>query len=119
MAGNRSEKVAQLIQKDLAEIFVHEGNTLAPGVMVSVTRIRMSPDLGSARIYISIFPSDDAKEKLNGINQNKSKIRGELGKRTRHQLRVVPELHFYLDDSLDYEENIDRLLRGEGENPIE
>ena len=80
------------------------------GVMISVTRVRMSPDLGLAKGYLSIFPSDKAEEIMDNINTNKKSIRWSLGERIGKQVRRIPELAFFLDDSLDYLENIDRLL---------
>ena len=88
------------------------------GVLISVTRVRVTPDLGLAKAYISIFPQMQRDVVFEYIQEHSSGIRSDLGNRVGKQLRVVPELNFYIDDSLDYEENIDRLLRGEGENPI-
>jgi ribosome-binding factor A len=81
-----------------------------PGVMVSVTSVRMSPDLSVARVYLSIFPSPRGKEILENINGNKKSIRYDLGTRIGKQVRRIPELAFFLDDSIDYLENIDQLL---------
>jgi ribosome-binding factor A len=80
------------------------------GVLVSVSVVRVSPDLGIAKVYLSVFPSARAQEILNNVNENASQIRYELGNLERHQLRIIPELKFFLDDSLDYIDNIDRLL---------
>ena len=81
------------------------------GKMISVTVVRVTPDLAIAKSYISIFPSDDNKEVLKQIRIANPRIRGLLGRRVGKQLRVVPELEFYIDDSLDYIDNIDRLLK--------
>ena len=81
------------------------------GVLISVTQVRVTPDLGVAHAYLSFFPTEKAKELLGNINDNVKQIRFELGKRVGQQLRVVPNLTFYLDDSLDYLENIDNLLK--------
>ena len=81
------------------------------GVLVSVSVVRISPDMSIARAYLSIFPSERSEEIVKNINNNMKSIRYELGNRVRHQLRIIPELKFFVDDSLDYIENIDRLLK--------
>ena len=106
----RHEKVNRLIQKELGEIFLMETKKM-PGVLVSVTHVRVTPDLGIAHSYLSIFPSEKGSELVQNVNDNVKSIRYNLGKRIGKQLRVVPELVFYLDDSLDYIENIDKLLK--------
>lgn len=110
MDSNRQLKVNRLIQKELSEIFLLETKKMQ-GVFVSVTNVRVSPDLGLAHVYLSIFPSEKAEELVVNINANVKSVRFELGKRVGKQLRVVPELTFHVDDSLDYIENIDRLLK--------
>lgn len=80
------------------------------GVLISVTAVRVTPDLGIAHAYLSVFPSDKAGELVHNINDNVKTVRYNLGKRMRNQLRVIPELRFHVDDSLDYIDNIDRLL---------
>ena len=79
--------------------------------MVSVSVVRVSPDLGIAKAYLSVFPSEKGNEVVTNLNENIKAIRFELGNRVRHQLRIIPEVRFYLDDSLDYIENIDKLLK--------
>lgn len=106
----RQKKVGRLIQKELGNIFLHEGYGNLGGTMITVTIVRMAPDLSFAKVYISIFPSTNAKASLQHINQNSSLIRGSLGKKVGKQLRIVPELAFYIDDSLDYAERINKLL---------
>ena len=81
------------------------------GVMVSVTRAKVSPDLSICTAYLSIFPSEKAEELLQNIHKNEKSIRYELGKRIRNQVRIIPELRFFIDDSLDYLEHIDELLK--------
>ena len=81
------------------------------GVLVSVTSVRVSPDLSIARAYISVFPSERGGEIVKNLSGNMRAIRFELGGRLRHQLRIIPELKFFLDDSLDYLERIDELLK--------
>lgn len=108
--STRQQKVARQIQKDLSEIFQRNAADFALGQMVTVTRVRMSPDLEYARVMLSIFPSGKADEVMRLIDSKNQEIRFSLGQRVRHQLRVVPALTFVLDDSLDYIERIDQLL---------
>ena len=112
MESNRQQKINRLIQKELSEIFLLETKKM-PGVLISVTNVRVSPDLGMAHAYLSIFPSEKSEELLNNVNGNVKSVRYELGKRVGKQLRVVPDLSFHVDDSLDYIENIDRLLKND------
>jgi ribosome-binding factor A len=109
METTRQSKIARLIQKDLSNIFQAQTRQMR-GVLVSVSVVRVSPDLSVAKVYLSVFPSARAEEILTNVNNNASQIRYELGNLERHQLRIIPELKFFLDDSLDYIENIDRLL---------
>lgn len=109
-ASTRQQKVARQIQKDLGEIIQAQGMSTYKGAMISVTEVRVSPDLALAKVYLSIFPSDKAKEAMEVINENNKTIRNELGKRVRHQLRIVPELTFFIDESLDRLQHIDDLL---------
>ena len=109
METTRQAKISRLLQKELSEIFRMQTAKLR-GVLVSVSTVRVSPDLSIARAYLSVFPSDKAKEILDSINHNAKTIRYELAQKVRYQLRKTPELAFYLDDSLDYLENIDNLL---------
>lgn len=109
MESTRQNKIARLIQKDLSTIFQQQTRQTR-GILVSVSVVRISPDLSVARAYLSIFPSEKAEEIINNINANASQIRYELGNLERHQLRIIPELKFFIDDSLDYVDNIDRLL---------
>jgi ribosome-binding factor A len=110
MASTRQNKVARLLQKELGDYFQRNGNGITGGKMVTVTVVRISPDLGVARVYISIFPAGDAKKALGAINERNPSIRNEIGKKVKHQLRRIPEISFFLDDSLDYIERIDNLL---------
>lgn len=111
MEGTRLAKVARQIQKDLNEIFQRQAQSLFPGRMVTATIVRVSPDLGVAKVFLSVFPSDKAGDTLTIVTQNAKTIRHELAQRVKQQFRVVPELIFNIDDSLDYIENIDRLLK--------
>lgn len=110
MESNRQEKINRLIQKELSEIFLLETKKMH-GVLISVTRVRVSPDLGIAHAYLSIFPSEKSEELIKNIAENTKAVRYELGSRVGKQLRIIPELNFHLDDSLDYIENIDNLLK--------
>lgn len=112
MESNRQQKINRLIQKELSEIFLLETKKMH-GVFISVTNVRVSPDLGIAHAYLSIFPSENAEMLITNINDNVKSLRYDLGKRVGKQLRVIPELTFHLDDSLDYIENIDRLLKND------
>ena len=111
MESTRQQKVARQIQKDVSDIFLKEGADLVRGAMVSVTKVRISPDLALAKVYISVFPFDKAESVLQTLTGHVSQIRKALGTRVRSQLRIVPELAFYIDDSLEYVENIERLLQ--------
>ena len=99
-----------MIQKELSEIFLLQTKAMN-GVLVSVSVVRISPDLSVARVYLSVFPSNRSEEIVKNINANMKAIRYELGTRVRHQLRIIPELKFFVDDSLDYIEKIDELLK--------
>lgn len=110
METTRQAKIARLIQKELSEILRLQ-TAKTHGILVSVSAVRISPDLSVARAYLSIFPSEQAKDILENINRNAKTIRYELAQRVRYQLRKTPELTFHLDDSLDYIENIDNLLK--------
>jgi ribosome-binding factor A len=110
MDSNRQLKVNRLIQKELSEIFLLETKKMQ-GVFISVTNVRVTPDLGLAHVYLSVFPSDKSVEIVENINANVKAVRYDLGKRVGKQLRVVPELNFHVDDSLDYIERIDQLLK--------
>lgn len=109
MESNRQAKIARLIQKELSEIF-RQQTAKTHGVIVSVSAVRVSPDLSIARAYLSVFPSEKGAEMIESINKSAQTVRYELAQRVRYQLRKTPALQFYLDDSLDYIENIDKLL---------
>ena len=109
METTRQNKIARLIQKDLSNIFQAQTRQTR-NLLVSVSVVRVSPDLSVAKAYLSVFPSERAQEVLQNIKDHASEVRLELGKLERHQLRIIPELKFFLDDSLDYVEHIDELL---------
>ncbi len=110
MQETRQNKIARLLQKELSVIFQEQTRSLH-GVMVSVTRVRISPDLSICTAYLSIFPSEKSEEMIKNITKNEKQIRYELGTRVRYQLRIIPKLRFFIDDSLDYIERIDELLK--------
>ena len=110
MQETRQNKIARLLQKELSVIFQEQTRAMH-GVMVSVTRTKISPDLSICTAYLSIFPSERGEELLANIEKNNQQIRYTLGQRVRRQLRIVPELRFFIDDSLDYIERIDELLK--------
>lgn len=110
METTRQNKISRLIQKELGEIFLLQTKSMN-GVLVSVSAVRISPDMSIARVYLSVFPSERSQEIVKNINDNMKSIRYELGTRVRHQLRIIPELKFFVDDSLDYAERIDELLK--------
>ncbi|HRY97962.1 MAG TPA: 30S ribosome-binding factor RbfA [Bacteroidales bacterium] len=109
METTRQQKVNRLLQRELGSIFQQEGPALSRA-MVTVTRVKITPDLGLARVHLSIFGVADKAAELSHIRSHSREIRHKLAQRTRQQLRIIPELEFHQDDSLDYIENIDRLL---------
>lgn len=109
METTRQAKIARLLQKELSEIF-RQQTAKTHGTIVSVSNVRVSPDLSIARAYLSVFPPEKSAEIMESINHSAKTIRYELAQKVRFQLRKTPELSFYLDDSLDYIDNIDRLL---------
>ena len=110
-AGTRQLKVAREIQRDLAEIIRSKGMAAFGGAMVTVSEVRISPDLSIAKVFVSIFPSDKQAAVMKILEENKRTFRGELGRQVASQLRIVPEIDFFLDTTLDYAEHIDELLR--------
>jgi len=113
MDNKRLEKVNKLLLKELSDIFQKELKPKVPMLMITVTHVNVTSDLSYARVYLSVFGVDDKKKVVEEVSQNAKAIRGLLGNRIRHQMRVVPELRFYEDDSLDYIENIDNLLHSD------
>ncbi len=118
MESTRQQKISRLLQKEISEIFRMQ-TAKTRGVIVSVSSVRVSPDLSLAKAYLSIFPSEKAQEIIEGINASRKTIRYELAQRVRMQLRKTPELMFYLDDSLDYLDNIDKLLGHQSDATID
>ena len=118
MESTRQKKVSKLIEHDLAQIFQTVAQQEFKGILVSVTKVRVTSDLGIARIYLSVFPSDKGNDVIEYTENHRSAIRNQFAQITRNQLRVIPELQYYLDNSLDYIDEINELLKGKGENPI-
>ena len=110
METTRQNKISRLLQKELSDIFLAETRK-THGIIISVSVVRVSPDLSTEKAYLSIFPPEKSAEMIENINANTKTIRYELSQRVRYQLRKTPELSFSLDDSLDYIENIDSLLK--------
>lgn len=113
MDSTRQKKVSRLLLKEISEIFILNGRSYYGNSMVTVTTVRITPDMGIARVFLSIFPSGktDKSEILKHISDHTKDIRWTLGSRVKNQLRIVPDLEFHIDDSLDYIENIENLLK--------
>ncbi len=109
MQETRQNRISRLLQKELSLIFQSQTRQTR-GIMVSVTRVKIAPDLSVCTAYLSIFPSEKGEELLQNINNNIATIRYDLGQKVRNQLRIIPELRFFIDDSLDYIDHIDDLL---------
>ena len=116
---NRQKKIGGLIQKDLADVLQsHLREAGKTGILISVSKVKVTTDMSQAKAYLSVFPSSTAKDILKELNLLKPKIKHELAQRTKNQLRRMPNLDFYIDDSLEYIENIERSIKGE-DNPID
>jgi len=111
MESIRQQKVSRLLQREIGDIFTKKELSLSVNLMISVTQVRVSQDLGVARSYLSLFPSNNREEVIEEIRKHTKEIRYILGKKVGQQLRHIPELFFYLDDSFDYAEKIDKLLK--------
>lgn len=110
METTRQSKINRLLQKELSETF-RQQTALMHGTLITVSTVRVSPDLSIAKVYLSVFPSNQGEEILKSIRKSRTSIRYELAQRVRFQLRKIPEFTFYIDDSLDYLETIDNLLK--------
>lgn len=110
MNSTRQQKIARLIQKELSELFLQQ-TKLTKGLLITVSGVKVSSDLGIATVYLSVFPSDKGEETVKNINNNVKDVRYDLGQRVRYQLRVIPELRFFLDTTIDYMAHIDELLK--------
>ncbi len=111
MDGTRQQKVAKELQRSFAEIIQNKGMSAFDGALVTVSGVRVSPDLSVAYIYVSIFPSEKAEKVMGMLKDNTKALRGELGNRVGRQLRIIPEISFFLDSSLDYVARIEELLK--------
>ncbi|MDQ1094961.1 MULTISPECIES: 30S ribosome-binding factor RbfA [Chryseobacterium] len=118
MESNRQRKVAQIIQEDFAELFRKQASESKQSILVTVSDVKISADLGIAKIYLSIFPQEFRSAVMKEIEENKTQYRNFIGQKMAKQVRVIPQLNFYLDTSLDDVERIEKELRGEGDNPI-
>lgn len=110
MESKRQHRISRLLQKDLGEIFQQETGSFSGGAMITVTKVHVTSDLGICRVYLSLFATNDKPGLLQKIKEHKKEIKYKLGNRVRNQLRTVPDLEFYEDDSLDYIDNIEKLL---------
>lgn len=115
--SKRQQRFAGVIQQDLAEMFQREGNSWAPGAFITVTRVRVTPDLSLARIYLSFLNTQTAKEDLQSIKNKSNEIRYKLGVRIKNQARIVPQLEFFLDDTNEYVEQMEKLFEKISKEP--
>ncbi|MBT8274114.1 MAG: 30S ribosome-binding factor RbfA [Bacteroidia bacterium] len=119
MESQRQKKIAALLQSDLVDVLQSSASQSGlKGVLISVTKVNVTVDLSHAKVYLSFFPVNQAKKLMDGIRQNAPLIKHEIAQRTRHQLRRMPDLEFFIDDSLEYIDKIDRSLKGL-DNPLE
>ena len=116
--SNRQRQVAQIIQEDFAEFFRRQASESKQNFLITVSDVKVTADLSIAKIYLSIFPPQFRMSIMKEIENNKSQYRNFLGQQMGKQVRIIPELYFYLDTTLDDVEKIEKELRGEGENPI-
>ncbi len=112
MENTRQEKIERMLQKEFGEIFVLYARHIQ-GVLISVSEVRVSPDLSIARVYLSIFPTEKAQDIMASVNADTKQLRYELGRRTRHQLRIIPEITFYNDESIEKLSHIDEILNND------
>lgn len=115
---NRQRKVAQIIQEDIAELLRKQSAESGRNLLVSVSTVTVTPDLSIAKIYLSIFPSEFRNPVMKEVEENNAQYRNFLGQKMAKQVRIVPQIKFYLDTSLDQVEKIEKELKGEGDNPI-
>jgi len=111
MESTRQNKVSRLLQKDLGDIFQRESRNLFRGAMITVTKVNVTKDLAIAKVYLSLFATKDKEDLIESIKVHSKEIRYKLAQRIGKQVRAIPELQFYIDDSLDYIENIETLLK--------
>ena len=119
MESQRQKKISSLIQKDISNIIQSFfRDKTRSNFLVSITKVKVSQDLSVSKVYLSVFPSVNNISVLEILNKNKFDIKNKLSSLVKNQLRIIPEISFYIDDSLDYIDNIDNALKGEGDNPI-
>ncbi|ASW74703.1 ribosome-binding factor A [Chryseobacterium piperi] len=118
MESNRQRKVAQIIQEDFAELFRKQAADSKQNFLVSVSDVKVTADLGIAKIYLSIFPQEFRSTIMKEIEENKTQYRNFIGQKMAKQVRIIPQLNFYLDTTLDDVEKLEKELRGEGDNPV-
>jgi ribosome-binding factor A len=110
MESKRQQKFAGVIQEDLAAIFQREGLSLLPNTMITITKVRVTPDLAIARVFLSFFNNPNAQLALNTIKSHASEIRYKLGARIKDQVRIIPQLEFFIDDTSEYVERMDKIF---------
>lgn len=116
--SQRQKKIGSVLQRDLVDVLQNAATQGGmQGILISVSKVKVTVDLSVAKVYLSIFPNDKAKDLLVGIKSNTPLIKHELAQRTKHQLRRMPNLEFFIDDSLEYIDQIEKSLKGQ-ENPI-
>lgn len=118
MENKRLNKVNQLLQRDLAEIFRKEAFKIQPNMLISVTEVRTTSDLSISKVYLSIFPTQHTEKVMDYVQTNQSYFRGELGNLIAKDMRIVPELQFFVDQTLDKVDEIEKALKGKGNNPV-
>lgn len=118
MQSNRLQKLNQLIQEELSDIFEKKIRPLLPNHITTITEVKVTPDVSIAKVYISIYPTNERQKIFEEIKEHKSFFRKQLGNRLRHQLRIIPDLHFYMDDTLDKVEELEKALSGKLNNPL-
>ncbi len=117
MESKRQQKFAGVLQEELAQVFQREGGAFLPNTLVTITRVRVSPDLAVAKVYLSFFNTTNTTLSINTVNSHAGEIRYKLGARIRHQVRVVPELTFFVDDTNEYVERMDHLFEKISKEP--
>jgi len=117
MESKRQQKFAGVLQEELAQVFQREGASFLPNTLVTITRVRVSPDLAVAKVYLSFFNTNNTTLSINTVNAHSGEIRYKLGGRIRHQVRVVPELTFFVDDTNEYVEKMDSLFEKIAKEP--
>ena len=110
MESKRQQKFAGLLQEELAAIFQREGAAYLPNTLVTITKVRVSPDLAVAKVYLSFFNTNNTGLSVATVNSHASEIRYKLGSRIRHQARVIPTLSFFVDDTNEYVEHMDKIF---------